>query len=400
MKYSISFNPLPFEPEIDQVIYVENIYDERINILIKKNYKHIKWLFKRVNLEFIYFPLFFNDEETKEKIMYYAPYLTTEGVDNIELRSSYLLDYMSHVENRENVPSSFIYFPKYEHYEWTFQGLSIDKDLTEDTTDFIEWIEKIIFEIDEEVASVKHTPDFVYGMCENDESSLCCDEGIAAQSSCPEFSSTPNFYERFSRNIKKKLPEEIKESGKTESDTKFSSTSLDEIYNDDIKNTVEELENNIKRLRLRGVPLSAIVELVSKYETVSRLRITDDLKILLPDYNNIEVTMPALYKAVYFLFINHPEGIILQQLENCHHEFVNYYQQTSHKKEITAQMIQTINNLEYPGNNNINTILSKIKTCFRLVIDERLAKNYYIVGNPGEPYKIALDNNLIEWEDE
>lgn len=146
--------------------------------------------------------------------------------------------------------------------------------------------------------------------------------------------------------------------------------------------------------------MSAIVELVSKYETVSRLRITDDLKILLPDYNNIEVTMPALYKAVYFLFINHPEGIILQQLENCHHEFVNYYQQTSHKKEITAQMIQTINNLEYPGNNNINTILSKIKTCFRLVIDERLAKNYYIVGNPGEPYKIALDNNLIEWEDE
>ena len=32
MKYSIAFRGLPFEPEKRQVIYVENLYDERINM--------------------------------------------------------------------------------------------------------------------------------------------------------------------------------------------------------------------------------------------------------------------------------------------------------------------------------------------------------------------------------
>jgi hypothetical protein len=63
-------------------------------------------------------------------------------------------------------------------------------------------------------------------------------------------------------------------------------------------------------------------------------------------------------------------------------------------------MYESINTLEYPGNNYINTILSKIKMCFKATIDEHLAKHYFIVGRPGEPYKIALDKIEIEWEDE
>ena len=34
MKYSIAFRGLPFELEKRQVIYVENLYDERINAII------------------------------------------------------------------------------------------------------------------------------------------------------------------------------------------------------------------------------------------------------------------------------------------------------------------------------------------------------------------------------
>jgi hypothetical protein len=146
--------------------------------------------------------------------------------------------------------------------------------------------------------------------------------------------------------------------------------------------------------------LSVLAELVAKYETVSRLRITDDYRILLPDYNNIEVKMGPLYKAVYFLFINHPEGIILQRLEDYHHELVNYYQQTSGIKPLTPRMLDTINRLEYPGDNTINYTLSRIKAYVKATIDEHLAKQYYISGRPGEPYKIPLDTNYIEWEDE
>jgi hypothetical protein len=62
-------------------------------------------------------------------------------------------------------------------------------------------------------------------------------------------------------------------------------------------------------------------------------------------------------------------------------------------------MIEGIKKLEAYGN-AINPILTKIKQAFEDAFDEHLAKNYIITGSPGEPYKIPLDPNLIEWEDE
>ena len=176
--------------------------------------------------------------------------------------------------------------------------------------------------------------------------------------------------------------------------------SLDEIQEEDVRETFKELEKTIERLRLIGIPLAVIAEFVSKYETISRLRLTDDLRIFLPDYDNREVRMGALYKAVYFLFLNHPEGIILQHLEEYHHELVSYYLQTSQREELALRMINTIYRLEYPGDNTINIVLSRIKAYFKATIDEHLAKHYYIVGRPGEPYKIPLSQDLIEWEDD
>jgi len=125
MKYSIAFRGLPFEPERRQVIYVENLYDERINAIIKEIYEQLKWTFKRANLDFIYLPMFFNDEETREKVLYYAPYLTTDIMEKAELQSSYLLNYMSHGENREKIAPSLIYSPKSDNDEWIFQGQTI-----------------------------------------------------------------------------------------------------------------------------------------------------------------------------------------------------------------------------------------------------------------------------------
>ena len=90
----------------------------------------------------------------------------------------------------------------------------------------------------------------------------------------------------------------------------------------------------------------------------------------------------------------------MQRLEDYHHELVNYYLQTSKKKELSSRMIETINTLEYPGNNSNNIVLSKIKAEFKKVVDDHLARHYYITGSPGEPYKISLDKDLIVWEDE
>ena len=178
--------------------------------------------------------------------------------------------------------------------------------------------------------------------------------------------------------------------------------SLDEINEEDVRDTIEELERNIERLRLLGIPLTVIVEFVAKYETISRLYITDDLRILLPDYDK-EVKMPALYKALYILFVmNRKKGIVLQRLEDYHSDLVYLYKKTLGRESLTPRQLQSINKLESSYNNDgsVYVTLTRIKTAFKSVIDDHLAKYYYIVGSPGEPYNISLSDDLIVWEDE
>ena len=400
MIYSIAFKDLPFEPEERQVIYIENKYDERINAIIKSNYEQIKWAFKRANLDFVYLPMFFNDEETREKILYYAPYLTSDVIENTELRNSYLLGYMRNHENREKIAPSFIFSPKKENDEWHFLGLFLTLK-KEGKNIFNSWIEDVIYEIEEET-----TPTLENNTARPDEDS---DEGLlfrddsSFEEEVPhvERSSTPRFWGRFLKKAKEVGHDIVSEEGDSTRIAKDTSEpSLEEIRDEDVTDILNELEEHVKKLRLGGMELTAIHRFIDNIEKISRLRITEDLRIFLPDYNNIEIELNAQNKAVYFLFLNHPEGIVLQQLENYHSELLNYYCRTSNVEEPSLQMIETINRLEYPTNNGINIIITRIKRAFFGAFDEHLAKNYIISGRRLGEYKITLSQDLIEWEDE
>lgn len=398
MKYSIAFKGLPFEPDERQVIYVENDFDERINAIIKGNYERLKWIFNRANLDFVYLPMFFNDEETREKVLYYAPYLTNEVIEKAELRSSYLLGYMSHLENNEKISPSLLYAPKKEDDEWTFEGQKIDCDITD--SDFLKYFEDLVVDIEEELSLVTLFRSRRYDEDIDEIISANNTETTPLEPSKPEYSSSG--LSRFSRWLKgascKCLEEEYDE--ESESSTNLS---LDDILEEGAEEAFEDLERNIKRLRLYGIPLVTIVEFVAKYETISRLRITDDLRIILPEYNNKEVKMSALYKALYLLFvINRKKGIVLQRLEEHHSDLVYLYKKTLKRDNLTPRQFESINKLEtsYNDEGSIYVTLTRIKTAFKSVIDEHLAKYYYIVGRPGEPYNITLSEDLIEWEDE
>jgi hypothetical protein len=393
MRYSIAFKNLPFEPEKRQVIYVENQYDERINAIIKDNYERLKWEFNRVNLEFVYFPMFFNDEEIKEKVLYYAPYLTSEIIEKTELRSSYLLGYMSHLENQDKIKPSFLYAPKREDEEWIFQGLTIDID-GDDTNAIIQWFEDTIYEIEEVLASTQQMTERRYDEDIDELDSISNREPLVEPQ--VEYSSTPDFGEIFKKRVK-----QFKKSS-VEEDNDESRPRLEEIQEKDVRETFEAMGKNYEKLRLVGIPLSVIIEFLKKYETISKLQITDNLRIILPDYN-IEVAMTPLHKAIYLLFvINNKKGIVLQQLENYHHELVSLYCRTLKREQLTPKQIESLNNLENSyihEESSIHYNISKINRYFRDLIDEHLAYHYYITGKPGEPYNIPLNDNLIKWED-
>lgn len=388
MRYSISLRNLPFEPDDRQVIYVENHYDEYINTFIRANYEWMKWTFRQYDIDFIYLPLFFNDEETQKKVLYYAPYLTSLMMESVELRSSFLLDFMSHVENREKIPSSLLFSPKRESGEWIFQGISLDIRV-EDNNSAADWLQQTLTEINDNICKSQL---MVYEDEEDTESHIRFRTDDSADAPNVEYSSNGMLFPQSDKSIR---CDEVRDVISYEEES-----GLEEIRDENIEDVIESLEKSVKKLRLKGMSLSAIYELIRDNEKLSRLHITEDLRIFLPDYNNKEVKLSALYKAVYFLFLNHPEGIVLQRLEDHHRELANYYRQTSNKRELTPRMLESIKKLEVYDNNTLNIILSKIKSAFFSAFDEHLAKYYIITGKAGGLYKIELDNRLIEWEDE
>ena len=388
MRYSIAFKNLPFDPEKRQVVYVENQYDERINAVIKRNYEQIKWTFKQANLDFVYLPMFFNDEETKEKILYYAPYLTSDIMEKTELRSSHLLKYMSHMENQEMISPSLLYVPKKDEDEWIFQVQTIEIDENDSNT-VNQWFEHAIYDIEEELSSDQMTERRYDEDLDDIESRSQGEPHVEPQ---VEYSSKPSIWD--------KIKEAAWQSKKLEEYNDESRSSLEKIREEDVSEIIADLERDVKKLRLRGISLTSIIQLIEENEIISRLYITDDYRLFLPDYNNMEVKMSPQYKAVYLLFLNHPEGIILKQLETYHLELENKFKQVFGYKVLPPKEVQRINTLEYPGNNQISVVLTRIRESFERCIDKHLAKHYLIAGRAGGLYKLQLKEELIEFEEE
>ena len=130
---------------------------------------------------------------------------------------------------------------------------------------------------------------------------------------------------------------------------------------------------------------------------MSRLRITKDYRIFLVDYQNMEIKLPVLPKAVFLLFLQHPEGIRFKELTDYYSELLQIYLKMNPIGGRRKQE-QSIRDVTDPCNNSINEKCARIREAFVANFDDRLAKNYYITGKRGEPKRITLDKSMIIWE--
>ena len=85
-------------------------------------------------------------------------------------------------------------------------------------------------------------------------------------------------------------------------------------------NLLEEVRERIAKLRQRGIAEHLLEQLIHLDDRLSRLVVTSDYRILLPDYNDMEIKMEPLVKAVYLLFLRHPEGIMFKSLPDYREE--------------------------------------------------------------------------------
>lgn len=128
----------------------------------------------------------------------------------------------------------------------------------------------------------------------------------------------------------------------------------------------------------------------------SRLTITKEGTVLLTDYNK-EVKMEPLTKAVYLLFLKHPEGIAFKALPDYRKELAELYT-TIKPLGLNDRVIKSIEDVTNPLLNSINEKCSRVKAAFLSEVDTSLADQYYITGKGGEPKKVTLPRKLIIWE--
>ncbi len=161
---------------------------------------------------------------------------------------------------------------------------------------------------------------------------------------------------------------------------------------------LEDMDVRVQKLRAKGINEWTFRGLFKTKAQLSRLVITKDYRILLPDYNDIEVNMEPLIKAVYFLFLKHPEGITFKELTDYREELLGIYKELK-PLGLNKRTIQSIEDVTNPLLNSINEKCARIRAAFVNQFDEHLAKNYFVLGERGEAKKISLPRDLLTWED-
>ena len=183
--------------------------------------------------------------------------------------------------------------------------------------------------------------------------------------------------------------------------------------------TVEEMALEVKRLtehlmtegrkdlllKAIGVPLLEELRIEAAKGKLSRLVITENYRFILADYNQQEVELQPVHKAVYLLFLAHPEGIEFKRLAEYRDELLDYYMKTA-KMMDKEKIIEGVDHLVNPLDNAINEKCSRIKKVFLNLMDEYRASYYFISSHTQKHMAgrvwferlkvITLPRNLVE----
>ena len=133
---------------------------------------------------------------------------------------------------------------------------------------------------------------------------------------------------------------------------------------------------------------------LKKFSPLSKLVITSQYKIFLPDFGNIEIKLRPLEKAIYLLFLRHPEGIYHSSLSDHRQELYEIYSRISTMGDLN-EMKERIDDMVNALSDSASQKISRIKRVFEESIGSELAQHYMIKGEMGLVKKISLPRELV-----
>lgn len=126
------------------------------------------------------------------------------------------------------------------------------------------------------------------------------------------------------------------------------------------------------------------------------LYVDERFNIILPMNGNVEITLEPLPKALYLLFLHHPEGILLKNISEYSEELEYIYRKVSRRANPTV-IYRLIDNVTNPISNNLNKNISVIRAAFYSKLPPEEAQQFAPIHNRGGKQCVLLDTLCIKW---
>ena len=157
-----------------------------------------------------------------------------------------------------------------------------------------------------------------------------------------------------------------------------------------------EVKEKVQMLKELGMSDGEIVSSFRISQSLKKLVISRNYRIFLGDERK-EVHMEPLVKAVYLLFLKHPEGIVFKDLPDYRMELADIYNKVR-PWGLTDRALRSIEDVTNPLLNSINEKCARIRKVFTTILDSSVAEHYYIKGTRGKAKCIDLPREMVVWE--
>lgn len=355
---SVLFKNLP-DGELSAVIYIENEFHQGINSYLRKEGRKLrKKLF--LNYEYGHYDLTYIPElaekmRKQNSVIYRYPFLPKEYSQQIaEIKTTDLLDYLEDPDDARFLKPGFLF-----HKENKEDGLSVYEYFP------LKGLDNKALSYKEQIVEILRA----HNKFEEECSYIRERRGIGHSGVyCSDYEKNEDY-----------------------ADNKFAS------YDTDTRAQLLLFKKQVAELQKSGVPQELLEYIIHQNDKLSHLVITKKHEILLPDYNNISIKMEPLVKAIFFLFLRHPEGITFKHLPDYRQELIDIYKDLR-PLGLNRRSMQSIEDVTNPLLNSINEKCARIRAAFVNKFDNHLAKYYVVTGERGEAKRITLPRDLVIWE--
>jgi len=345
----LPFQLRSFDMQNNYIFFFDLLNQRKLNSSVESNYDGFNKMFTGSEKEFIYLPRIEVPSGLPEIYKYFIPHLSIETSKGFQLSNLANEMLIAPVNNRFGSPTYS------DIYKQILESLDYSGDITSGYLFFVGRVFYVVSYDEVDLTNNKKNPLYLI-----QDYFLDFDDGV--------FESRHKVNSLQKEKFKKSLQENLNEE------------SSDKV--NEIRQKLKELKNSGQILFALPILKDILNEYSSEIDTssLSDIEITKNNKILLPEFDNMEIKLSHLTKTVYILFCNYPKGINIKQLEEYKNELREIYLSISNQIDYDA-MMASINDLVSSESKAIYTHISRIKSTFFGVMDAPYAQNYIITSD-------------------